>query len=777
MLTGDFGSGAPPRLVAFDALSTAPTGIHEHFAVGDRLRLSFDRPTDRSIAMGNRKYVDSLFAFSQQLGVDYSGEWTDASTMVISLLTPSPTSAAPNFGTTQVEVVGDIRNTRLQPSGKMAPAFLAGDYGSDAPPRLVKYEVVDPDNADTVYSDADTLLLVFDMPTDRGVSGGGKRFVDNLLEFSSSVPPHQLQLGIDYSAEWTDASTLTITSLATHPNFLGFDADPAVAAARARCRWGDPTGATDGYETLPTLVEPMRVECPSYLHDTPGERTLQLTLNAEDYTPLAPDYGYYADPPLAAFSTALEPEGGVSKGGTIVTVRGEGFDALPKAGVESVLCRWGSIYAAGNDTKALNVSATQIVCPSSPLPEGLQNLSIALNGQQFIATNLQLRVYPQPSGFSQVALNTSELGLGAAKYYGHLVGAPLGLVAEVWLRGEGFLAFQNASTAFAHRKLRCRWGSERGAPETKPLRVEEDLVVCPSSPSASAGEVALFVALNAVDFAATGMSFKHYRQPTTFSRQMQVPPEQCAVVFDHRCATGLFPTGGVNEGGTSVTIFEGFAAFRTQPELASCRWGDDAASAAITTPTDISEERIVCPSPARVEVGLGLGAGRRRLQAGASPDGNDHAADDDAGSIGLAIALNGVHFTSTPHRFKYYQQPLNFSSISPTGGALDSLTAVTVRGEGFLAFSNSSSRARCRWGADTNGTLLEAVREANGTMHETPAIEISSCISSAARTPRRTRARGSSTSRSTASTLADREWATSTTGSSPTCSSRRPAAW
>ena len=49
-----------------------------------------------------------------------------------------------------------------------------------------------------------------------------------------------------------------------------------------------------------------------------------------------------------------------------------------------------------------------------------------------------------------------------------------------------------------------------------------------------------------------------------------------------------------------------------------------------------------------------------------------------------------------------------------------------MRGEGFLAFSNSSSRARCRWGADTNGTLLEAVREANGTMHETPAIEISS---------------------------------------------------
>ena len=48
----------------------------------------------------------------------------------------------------------------------------------------------------------------------------------------------------------------------------------------------------------------------------------------------------------------------------------------------------------------------------------------------------------------------------------------------------------------------------------------------------------------------------------------------CAVAFDQRCATGLHPTGGVNEGGTSVTVNGvGFDAFRTQPELASCQWG------------------------------------------------------------------------------------------------------------------------------------------------------------------------------------------------------------
>jgi hypothetical protein len=70
---------------------------------------------------------------------------------------------------------------------------------------------------------------------------------------------------------------LTITSLATHPNFLGYDVDPTVALSRARCRWGDSIGD----ETMPTVLEPMRVQCASYLHSTAAFRTLQLSLNEE----------------------------------------------------------------------------------------------------------------------------------------------------------------------------------------------------------------------------------------------------------------------------------------------------------------------------------------------------------------------------------------------------------------------------------------------------------------------------------------------------------------
>jgi hypothetical protein len=135
-----------------------------------------------------------------------------------------------------------------------------------------------------------------------------------------------------------------------------------VALAKARCKWGD--GPND--VTVPTLIEPMRVRCSSYLHSTEAVRSLRLSLNEEDFADTGP-FTFYKEPRLAVFVTALQPEGGVSEGGTLVTVRGAGFDVM-SAGIAlaHVRCRWGSIHAVGNDTAALSVSSTEIVCPSSP---------------------------------------------------------------------------------------------------------------------------------------------------------------------------------------------------------------------------------------------------------------------------------------------------------------------------------------------------------------------------------------------------------------------------
>ena len=104
----------------------------------------------------------------------------------------------------------------------------------------------------------------------------------------------------------------------------------------ARCRWGEADGA---HVTVPAVLEPMRLRCASYDLPTTGERTLALALNAEDFTTLSPEYGYYSDPLLTTFRSALEPAGAVVEGGTLITLHGAGFDVLPDAGTAFARCR------------------------------------------------------------------------------------------------------------------------------------------------------------------------------------------------------------------------------------------------------------------------------------------------------------------------------------------------------------------------------------------------------------------------------------------------------
>ena len=83
-------------------------------------------------------------------------------------------------------------------------------------------------------------------------------------------------------------------------------------------------------------------------------------------------------------------------------MRGSGFDALPNAGTSFARCRWGSIYNESTDTVPTLVTATMLVCPTAPLSIGDQNLSLAFNMLDFIATDLRIRIYAQAHSFAQV---------------------------------------------------------------------------------------------------------------------------------------------------------------------------------------------------------------------------------------------------------------------------------------------------------------------------------------------------------------------------------------
>ena len=97
------------------------------YSSGDRLTLTFDRPTDRagmglatagakgSGLYGDKRYVDALCDFSEPLAYDYSGEWSNdplspASQFLITITQSTCPGCTPMTGIATVKVRGFPRN-------------------------------------------------------------------------------------------------------------------------------------------------------------------------------------------------------------------------------------------------------------------------------------------------------------------------------------------------------------------------------------------------------------------------------------------------------------------------------------------------------------------------------------------------------------------------------------------------------------------------------------------------------------------------------------------
>jgi hypothetical protein len=71
-------------------------GTDGSFDAGDTLTVSFSPDTNlANLGSGTltKPQVDSIITFSQSLGADYTGRWTDAKTLVVTCV--DPTGAAP----------------------------------------------------------------------------------------------------------------------------------------------------------------------------------------------------------------------------------------------------------------------------------------------------------------------------------------------------------------------------------------------------------------------------------------------------------------------------------------------------------------------------------------------------------------------------------------------------------------------------------------------------------------------------------------------------------
>ena len=191
------------------------------------ITIVLDRPSTTDVSdgaggigdVGGREAVDRLFGFTTPLGRSYRGGWNDTSTFVI-FVEDSDGAGPLELGTTRVHASTRDDAVRLRsragcqgvPEAACGmpyvppPPRLVGDFGTlPAPPKFLGAIIEDYDNADASYSANDTIIVLFDRPTNRPGGSGGMAFVDGLLNFSTL-------LGNDYAGAWSaDGSRLVVT--------------------------------------------------------------------------------------------------------------------------------------------------------------------------------------------------------------------------------------------------------------------------------------------------------------------------------------------------------------------------------------------------------------------------------------------------------------------------------------------------------------------------------------------------------------------------------------
>ena len=267
-LDGHFGT-SQPVLTGFTV-----RGAARAYGAGDVYVVGFDRTTDLGGTRGGKRYVDSLFEFSQPVGLDYSGAWQDDSTFHVVVLDAGSPSAPVNR-LTQVQPAGDIHNPArtTQRASRSVAIHTDLSEGITVPPKIALARAYDPINNDTRLGPADEVQIAFDRPTNGlykfGAVLSNRTYVDDVLQWwDDAGEPLELPLGAAYSAEWRDAQALVV-------------------------RFGE------GIDRIANVTEPAEVS----IKLSAGLRTrAQVSLSSTDRARITGDFGSERPPSIVAFS-------------------------------------------------------------------------------------------------------------------------------------------------------------------------------------------------------------------------------------------------------------------------------------------------------------------------------------------------------------------------------------------------------------------------------------------------------------------------------------------
>ena len=499
-----------------------------------------------------------------------------------------------------------------------------------------------------------------------------------------------------------------------------------------RCRWlcqealGCYGGAVDAYGPVGNVSE-TSATClvPPELNGHEGNVEIQLALEGQNFirpdnqgrNRVRPKIHYYM---FRQRMYSRTPAGGPLRGGTRLTITGEGLEGYGKTldainqmlmdenlfGMANIWYNqlvgfpwppYGQHLSAGDARRSmtLNVRCSfgelgDVAVDSIIYPAYCFRPEVAATGLACAENTTIVCTVPASADARVVEVGVSVNGndpigrphfvpisypdvqQGAYTYYlapiaSQLIppGGPVLGMTAVTVRGMGFAGLGTDISMLA-----CAFTGAGGIA----ISVAQDgtQMVC-NTTGTPASERQMQVSLNLQDFDSIA-SFKFYQRPQ----------------FD-----SILPTGGPTLPAYTVTIrgtrFDGMDTV-TMPFTPLCRFGDRAGQViqqggALNDDTGVRETFTVCVVPTPVNTSF---EGRVTVRLALNGRDFDDGMPADAVAYTLLTGLEPA-----PTRYLYYRQLLK--ALTPVGGPTEGGTSITVHGEGFRSFDGVAATAKCKF--------------------------------------------------------------------------------
>ncbi|CAE7875476.1 unnamed protein product, partial [Symbiodinium sp. KB8] len=178
----------------------------------DIITITFDVDTNRP-QLSSKEAVDQLITFSSPVGTDYSGAWSSAKVLVITLNAVGtgvdPAATRPDVLSISLKAAGNVKTSDLSSPASTSSATVTGTWGARPAPVMTQAEARDPSPVVPGISDGDQVTITFDSDTNRPAIGTTAQ-VNSVFSFSS-------QTATALSGTWVDARTARLT-LTTVPS-------------------------------------------------------------------------------------------------------------------------------------------------------------------------------------------------------------------------------------------------------------------------------------------------------------------------------------------------------------------------------------------------------------------------------------------------------------------------------------------------------------------------------------------------------------------------------